>query len=179
MFTDLHRKKAARLFDLFDADGNGLLQRGDLDRTTANLATAIGVYVGSNEYAAVQARYSALWEIIEAVDADDDGKVTLDEWFAALERIAQNDEDYDQTFGRMAEVLFDLFDADQDGFISPLEFTSWLTAHGISPTDASTSFSAVSEGGGQISKEKMLQLTSDFIRSDDPSKDGNMLFGPI
>ncbi len=179
MFTAFLRKKAARQFELFDADGNGLLQRDDLDRVTGNLATAVGIYVGSNEYSSIQARYSALWEIIEDLDVDQDGKVTLDEWFSALERISQADEDYDLTFGRMAEVLFHLFDTDQDGFISPFEFTSWLTAHGVSPTDAEKSFSAISKDGGSISRGRMLQLTSDFIRSDDPSKEGNMLFGPI
>lgn len=77
------------------------------------------------------------------------------------------------------ELLFDVFDKNEDAYLSQGERGSLLSAHNISPMYANEVFPPLSQSGeGRLTKKELAALVYDFHYSDDPSNPANSMFAP-
>lgn len=178
MLSELKKNKMKKAFLLFDANHDGFVESSDIDQIIQNIANAQSADVNSDEYAGIKSTYSSFWAVLATMDSDGDGRVSQDEWLAAMENIVQSSSQFDEIIGQLRDVLFTLVDADGDGFISAREYSLWLTSYHETEDAAANAFSKLdSDGDGRISKDEMNQIVNDFFNSDDPSAPGNWLIG--
>ena len=180
MLTEFQKRKLTHVFGLFDNDHSAHVDKSDLDRVVENLAGAIDAKAGSAGHRILEARYGDLWKVLEGIDADRDGRVTLDEWLRAMEAITGSEHKYDQVFGQMVDQVFDLLDHDGDSQVTSDEFVQWLGANNVSMKSARDAFRKIDlDHDGILSKDEMTYLMLDFFYSDDPKAPGNWLFGGL
>lgn len=182
MLTDLQKKKMTRFFNVWDADGDGVLTTEDPAQVAHNLAELRGLEPGSPAYDAFCGGYMLYQQdFLQAVDMDDSGKVTLKEWLAYHEELLQDEERFESTVLMATELMFSLMDQDEDGKITLAEYGSWMRAMRIGEEDITDEvFSKLDlDGNGTISKDEMQQLTREFFFSDDPEAPGNWALGPF
>jgi Ca2+-binding EF-hand superfamily protein len=179
MLTDFQKKKLGRLFNALDSDGNGQLERNDYTKIVENLARIDGWQSGSEEYAALEALYMTIWGNLKALaDIDNNGQVSLDEFLDFHAQMLSSPEMFDQLTIGTLELLFDPFDRDRDGNISPQDFAQFFSAYGIDQSAADEAFRKMDgNGDGKISKEEAAERVKEFYFSQDPAAAGNWLFG--
>jgi Ca2+-binding EF-hand superfamily protein len=116
--TQFQQRKLARMFDLYDANQDGYIDAADYARVGEGFATATGCAPGSADYEQLRAAYLGFWEQLrQAADADQDGKVTREEFVASYETLLAMRE----TIAGVSQAILQLTDRDGDGFIDPDE----------------------------------------------------------
>ncbi|MEO1144065.1 MAG: hypothetical protein AAFY26_00470 [Cyanobacteria bacterium J06638_22] len=79
----------------------------------------------------------------------------------------------------LTELLFDVFDKNEDGYISEDEWGQVLSVYNISPIYAAEVFPALTiTETDRVTKEELIKLVYDFYYSDDPDNPANTMFGP-
>ncbi|MGK5496866.1 EF-hand domain-containing protein [Streptomyces sp. URMC 125] len=131
-------RRAALVFSLFDADGNGVLEPGDFTLMADRVAAAAS---GSDQAAkdAMRAAFRQYWTTLAAeLDADGDGRITLDEYTACV----LSPERFQATVATFAEALAALGDPDGDGFVERPVFMALMRAIGFERANIDTLFDA-------------------------------------
>lgn len=131
-------RRAALVFSLFDADGNGVLEPGDFTLMGDRVAAAAS---GSDQAAkdAMRAAFRQYWTTLAAeLDADGDGRITLDEYTACV----LSPERFQATVTTFAEALAALGDPDGDGFVERPVFMALMRAIGFERANIDTLFDA-------------------------------------
>lgn len=181
MLTEFQRQKMAALFGLFDADRNGLIEQRDFDQVAGNLANARNLKAGSPEHAKLTDQYRAAWTALHGMaDADGDNSITADEWITAVTNLIGSDAAFTSVVVRLANMVFDTFDADGDGFVKSEEFVAFLKARQVPDTSPAAAFKRLdADGDGRLSRADVINLTGEYFKSDDPKAAGNALFGQV
>ena len=177
MLTPFRQRKFARLFDLYDANHDGDIDAADYARMGEGIATGTGCAPGSAEYEQLRANYLEYWEQLrQAADADQDGKVTRQEFLAYYETLPTMQE----TVAGIAQTMLQLTDRDRDGKISRAEFAANLQAIGVDAPAAAEAFGHLDrDGNGFIDNSELLQNVEDFFFGEDPNAPGTWLLGPL
>ena len=189
MLTALQRRKLQLRFALLDTDGNGFLSQEDYDLVTLRLCAAFGHLPGTPEYERVHNAYLKLWEQLRSrMDLDGTGRITLEQFMTGCERLLQEQplpgpESSDES-ARPAhdpvDLIFDMVDADQNGVIDLVEFTTWMHAYGVGAQDTVEAFDLLdSDDDGVLSRPEVAAAAQAFYASTDPADIGNWLFGPL
>ncbi len=82
--TGVTAAEAEALWKTFDADGDGVLDQGELQALFAEQATTAiqSIYARIASYAAAMSRSATVDELLDRFDADGDGKVQKSEFVA-------------------------------------------------------------------------------------------------
>jgi len=126
---------------------------------------------------------AALWEgLCKLADADNDQKITIDEWLSVLDKVDPKNEP--QWFNNYSSFMFKLFDVSCDGVMDLAEFTDGMNTYGYSPADCEEAFKlfAVDKNGKAlrtISPELWKQYFHELFFSTDKKARGNHLFGKM
>jgi Ca2+-binding EF-hand superfamily protein len=125
----------------------------------------------------VRANYVEVWERVrQAADANQDGKVSREEFVAYLERLPAIRE----AVAELARTILRLADRNGDGKISPAEYTALSQAYGVDAPAAAEAFGHLDrDGDGLIDTEELLQNVEEFFYGDDPNAPGTWLVGPL
>ncbi|MFG1694226.1 oxygenase MpaB family protein [Nonomuraea sp. NPDC049309] len=125
-------RSADRFFaEVLDQTGDGVLRWPDLAAMAREIATRLDL--GEQDEERLFQAYAAWWsELQAALDRDGDGRITRDEYAAAAARLPGTG------LIRVADVLFDVTDADGDGTIDAAEYRALFR----------TAFHRDLEGGG-------------------------------
>lgn len=179
---NLQIKKFTLMFNNFDYNKDGFVERADHNAVVDRACTLRGLTAGTAEYEELHGRLSGIWDMFEQnVDSDGDGKVTLDEWLAFYELMIQAPED--QFMGVIVggvSSMIDMADADGDGALSAEEYKLYLDIFGADSSQSDSYFAKLDEDGdGKINRDEMLKHLQDWYRSTDISVAGNYLAGPI
>jgi juvenile hormone diol kinase len=179
MLTELQKKKLPNLFKFYDADGNGYIEAADFDTIHAAFCQAADWEKGSQPSEALKARLASRWANIQKhADANNDNRVSLDEWLAYVDKMLQSEEQYRAEVEGIVAQIFQVFDRDKDGQIDRAEYERWHRVRRLDAKSAAALFSAMDlNKDGFISVEETTQLVRQFFKSDNPADPGNQLFG--
>jgi juvenile hormone diol kinase len=179
MLTELQTKKWTRLFQVYDADGNGTVTQEDFELIFQNLAKFRNLEANTPQYDQLHAKFMEDWEHLRKdADKDNDGKVQLQEWLEHGDRRIHDQSMY-QTVVDLANQVFELLDLDSNGFITVNEYKTIMSSWHVSENVAAETFPKLDlNGDGNISKEELVELVRQFHASDDPQAPGNSFFGP-
>jgi len=180
MLTALQLRKLQLRFALLDTDGNGYLSQEDYDLVTLRLCAAFGHLPGTAEYERVHNAYLKLWEQLRSrMDLDGTGRITLDQFMAGCERAIHEQRPLPPAHDPV-DLIFEMVDADQNGVIDLVEFTTWMHAYGVGAQDTVEAFDLLdSDDDGVLSREEVSAAAQAFYGSTDPADVGNWLFGPL
>lgn len=179
MLSDLQKKKISRLFQVFDANGDGYVEAADAERVAKRIAEIRGWSEDSEEYRKVRALYG---EGIQALESqfDDQGRVDLDGYLGFHDNILNIPGAYHQVVGQLADFVFNVLDGDGDGQISLPEVKEFYRAYSIDEELAPVAFDKLDvDGDGYLSESEIRDAVSQFYFSSDPDARGNWLLGPL
>lgn len=165
MATTTADARLRRRFQMLDLDGNGLLEAEDFSRLAHRVTAAVGADPASPKAQALLDGTARYWEGVRAdADANDDGKVTLDEYMAAVHD-AGVFERYVRTY---AETQTALVDVDDDGYVERADFIACLEAVGFTTAEAAHIYRELdTEDTGRVANGEFVASIARFYTSDD------------
>jgi juvenile hormone diol kinase len=155
-------------FYRFDLDKNGVLEEEDFVQLGAAVADLQGVPAESERYRKIIAAHRGWWDAyFKGGDADGDGKLTLEEYFANVGRLVDTNPDLMAHAIAGNALMFDTIDANSDGVLSADEFSTYLRACGLTDADARTAFAHLDLGqSGSISRAEFAKRMSEYYISE-------------
>lgn len=181
MLTDLQKKKLTRYFQVYDVDDDGRIGPADFDRVLENVRALHNADENSAAHRALQDGYVKRWEALRAAaDVNHDGGVDLAEWLAHWDGVLADEARYKEAVASVTQLLFEVFDTDEDGTLGADEFCNFYGIYGLKSAQARLVFLDLDlDGDGSVTLEELLSMVHQFYRSDDPDAPGNGLFGAL
>ncbi len=156
-----------------------IIEQADMDQTVAALSKLYGFEPGSPQSDAIAAGQTAVWQSMAAMDADEDGRISLDEYVQANVALMANPEQFQALQIASSEQLLGLIDLDGDGKLSESEIVKALGAFNIDEDGARQAYQKMDrDHDGFIRTEELLKNVEEFYMSEDPDAPGNWLVGP-
>ena len=179
MLTELLQRKAKRVFDCYDANGDGVITVEDFFLIGNRMCEAMSVAEGSQAYNTVIRRYKLVWErLAGAADTNMDGEVSLAEWLAWYEALINSEDAYQAHRTEFFEQGFKALDVNNDGYMSYDEYKLSLKAYNVdaSEDEIKEAFAIMDmDGDGVISRDETEKLFDQFYHSNDPQAPGNFM----
>jgi Ca2+-binding EF-hand superfamily protein len=173
-----HRKsKLHARFDQLDIDGDGFLQASDYQTLGRLLADRLNS--SDSEREAIYAGYGEHWRQLHThADVDHDGRVSRNEYVAAMAAAAGDPELLDRAVLQTARAIMAAADADDDGYLDFADYERLAELMRIRrPAESFRILDA--DGDGRVSQEELVAAIRDFYTSDDPTAAGSFVFGYI
>ena len=127
-------------FDMFDVDHSGRISSAELGKVMEQL----GQHPSEAD----------LHAMVSEVDADGDGEINFEEFLTMLAKKENSENDE-------IKAAFEIFDKDQDGFISPTELRTVMESLGevLTEEDIDTMMKGADENGdGQVSFDEFAVM---------------------
>ena len=180
--TDWQSKKLLRLFDLFDNDGDEIVDEAEFQGALERLQFASGWPESSR----VLSHTTGRWKVFSKQLFQNSPLLTSEKWletsriFLAKDRQARASENTHRgTLEELAQLLFLLLDRDRNSLIDYSEFLLFYYAIGLKDQDAESSFEKFdTDRDGSISKTEMEDMILEFFHGAEPGRHGDWLFGP-
>lgn len=180
MLTELQNRKLLKLFCMYDGDRNGFLVCKDFEKIADKLATVKNLGSRSPKVLVLKERFLQVWKsLLSKADSSGDKKVCLEEWLAYYDDVLGDKEKYAEEVQSLMKLIFEVFDANGDGEISPQEWTELFQVYNIHPAYAPTAFEQLDANqDGVLSETEVLAMVDDFFCGDDLNSPANSMFGP-
>lgn len=180
MLTALQKRKLMKLFSMYDADCTGSLAKDDFELLLKKMASMRNWSVRSPRYLVMQDQLMRMWNgLAKKADKSHDKTISLNEWLAFKEDVLASETAYSKDVHPLMELIFDVFDEDEDGKLSEDDWGRLLSAYNVSPIYAAIAFPALTpEDDGRITKTSLLKSVRAFYYSDDENDPANGMFGP-
>ncbi|MFC9424897.1 EF-hand domain-containing protein [Streptomyces sp. NPDC056987] len=164
------------VFSLFDADGNGYLEAGDFDlvgRRVAEAATASG----DAEKGALLDAFHRYWTtLVTELDADDDGRVSREEFTACV----LSPERFEATIDAFAVALSALGSPEGDGLVPRPVFRDLMIAIGFERPNIEALFDAFGPtADDRIGVDVWAEGIRDYYRPEKAGIAGDHLTGRV
>jgi Ca2+-binding EF-hand superfamily protein len=176
MLSDFRSRKLASGFAELDADGDGQLERSDIEMLVDSHGSAYGFEPGSPEYEDLARNTMSVWEQVRQFDSDGDGQVTLGEYVAGFGAFIGQRDAFMAGMTALVDSFYSMADRDGDGLISEEELILHYRAWRHTEDQAREAFTHLDRSGrGGISKQDWMLNLEEFYFSDDPGAPGNWL----
>lgn len=180
--TDWQSKKLVALFDLFDNDGDEIIDEAELEGAMERLQ----LDTGWPENSRVLSHVSARWKIFLRSLFRRSPHLKESDWLRYMARLLAEDrrlrkEDSDHRGGleEFAQLLFLLLDRDRNSTIDQEEFLIFFYALGRNGREAEESFEKLdTDEDGMVTKSEFEDMTLEFFHGAKPGSHGDWLFGP-
>jgi len=179
MLSKFRQKKMTSLFRNWDFDHDGYLERSDYVLVAFRLAELAGWLAGSNEYTALVEGYLAGWNHLKALgDADDDDKVTVDEYLQVQEHDLQDKERWRKEVIGLQYFIFCAVDQDGDQHLTQNEFARIVQAYGVEEEMSREVARRFDKNGDDlIPFTDLFEYLDDFYYGEDPQAIGTFIAG--
>jgi Ca2+-binding EF-hand superfamily protein len=155
-----------RRFELWDSNGDGVIDRGDYETEARRVLQAFGEHETSPKGRTLMHAYLYLWDrLAELAHVHPGEGISKDQFLAAAaaEIGQRGDVGFDRSLRPTIEAIVDLVDTDGDGEVSPPEFKRWLAAVGIDERQADIAFAGIdTDGSGALSVEELVASVRDY-----------------
>ncbi|WP_217650486.1 EF-hand domain-containing protein [Spirulina major] len=180
MLTDFQKRKLMKLFSMYDVNCDGFIVEQDFEDVAAKLADRAGWSVRSPKGITLKNQLAQDWQGLQkASDTNRDRQISLDEWLAYYDAVLADETLYNERVKALTQLVFDVFDQDEDNTLSAAEWGNLLCIYNTSPIYAPLIFSRLTtDTDGNLSREAVLSHIDEFFYSDDPGAPGNGMFGP-
>lgn len=180
MLTDLQKRKLTKLFSLYDSNYTGVLVKKDFELMFEKLSTLRNWSRRSPRCIVLEDKLMRKWQKLrQKADTHQNKEVSIDEWLVYYDEVLADPQAYAEEIADLMDLIFDVFDSDEDGKINQQEWGHLLAAFNESPVYAPLVFPALDANqDGWLAKEEVLQLFRDFCSGDDPQSSANSMFGP-
>jgi len=170
-------EKMKHLFYLYDADKDGSITPLDFEILADKLSALVGQDDTKRREEYASARKTLCQEIMRA-DANNDGKVTLEEWLDYHANLANelrkpdtNPEVLEQLSQRI-NTTFNMLDLNHDGYIAKDEWVKTCQFFGVDENTAEKSFQQITKHD-KLEEDKAKSLFFEYLKTDDPNHISN------
>ncbi|CAL9372817.1 EF-hand domain-containing protein [Streptomyces sp. NPDC057838] len=147
-------------FALYDTNGDGRVERGDLEAEARRIVEAFGEEEGSPKAQALLHAYPHMWDYMMGQAGRDPGASLSVEEFVGIadaQMVSRGAAGFSAMLRPSVRAMVDLCDVDGDGQVDPAEFRKWLAALGNDRVDADEVFRLIdTDGSGQLSVEELV-----------------------
>jgi Ca2+-binding EF-hand superfamily protein len=175
MLNEQQQRAFESLFNLFDKNGNGSIDKADFMAAFDKLKEGASPQQIDKIDTAARRWFMSLYL---GGDENKDKKVSKEEWLkwaATLPTQLATESAYPRSINRFVDVVFDTISSDNE-VITAQEYTAWFTLFGLTG-DAAVCFQKLDDGNnGKISFKDFYELMKEFV-SGDTTKAGTVLFG--
>lgn len=182
MLSDFQRKKLTHFFQLLDLDKNDILQLEDFSDIAERLCIEFSYDQGSKEQKFLVDRcVNFFHKLLGDIKHEGYQVISLEEWlkYMAVEFIENRNTDALDEFSEfMIGFLFDMFDENNDGYISAEEYADLFVVYGIDIKYSAKAFINIDiNKDDRLARNELLFAFETFLTSDDATMKGNWLFG--
>jgi Ca2+-binding EF-hand superfamily protein len=179
-----YRDRWVAYFNALDANKTGFIQPSDAIFIGKKVAAVYGVTDGSPEYTAIlNASPKVVDGIINACDADKDGKVSLEELLSGVENtiIGKTAHTLPECYASPLEEYFRAADLSHNGIISLEEMIIGIKK--VAPHESEErvknayQWAAQQSSSGKYDKEALLHVGLQWATSPDPTPEADILIG--
>jgi len=173
MTASLQVRKREKIFSKLDADGDGVIDKTDVQHHIGGFLAKFGVPPSSPKAHELHESGDQLWQALSRLDGDGNQVITREEYVTAID-----DGMVEQTYIAMNGIFFKVVDANGDGLITEEELVKATSKAGLSAKDVHAAFREIdADGDGSITRAEWDQATRDLLLSGDPKSPGSMLLG--
>jgi Ca2+-binding EF-hand superfamily protein len=180
MLTKLQVQKITKFFSMYDTNCDGLLVASDFEIIVKKLADLKNMGIRSAKYLALQDRFKQAWKSLEDhADTNHDHKISLQEWLDYYTIVLSDQQKYEDELHTLMDLVFEVFDENDDGNISQKEWENLFTIYNVCPIYAQDIFQSLDQNkDGFLDRGEIMNLIYQFFYSDDPQHLANRMFGP-
>lgn len=178
--AEIQKRKLKVAFESYDFDQNGVLEKEDLERAAVQTAKINDLEVGTAGEKKVESVYTIGWDELKAVaDADNNGEVTLDEWYVFFDGVINDSSKLEHFLQVAATTLIPNLDSDGDGQITLEDYKEFIFSFNkLEKTDEETGFQKLDTNGDVfLTPDELTNHVRDFYLSTDENTPGNWLMG--
>lgn len=160
MTTAVKNERLELRFDKWDSDGNGRIERSDLEAEAHRILAAFGESPSTPQGRALLESFTGTFEYLaERAGVGRGGGLDRQQFLQVIE--AEVFQGGDAGFGRvvrpMIQAILNVCDTDGDGEVNPTEFAKWLKAAGVSKAKADESFRLIdTNGSGSLTVDELV-----------------------
>ncbi|KOX12402.1 EF-hand domain-containing protein [Nocardiopsis sp. NRRL B-16309] len=158
-------KESTRLeerFRLWDANGNGVIERSDFEAEADGIINGLGAQ-GSSQADELKRAYLAMFDhLANAAGTDRMDKAQFLR-VAEQEIINKGDAGFGAVVAPTIQAIVNVLDTNGDGEVSPSEMTKWFDAIGLDQAAADEAFRQLdTDGSGKLSVAELVAAVRDY-----------------
>ncbi|WP_338760784.1 hypothetical protein WAF17_14245 [Bernardetia sp. ABR2-2B] len=183
--TPLQERKARRMFEIFDINNDGTIERNDFTIILDKLSEVVPFSKQSETYRGLNYLYQNRWKKMlffadGTIDNEKDEKISIQEWIFYCNSLIEKNS-YEEDILPITCYVIRLF-ADQnkkeDFKIDISVFEKFYSAYGINKELAKQVFEKLDvEKKGYLTEEQITNYWREFYESNDENALGNWFFG--
>lgn len=180
MPEDAKTQKYNMIFDWFDQNRDGYLTQDDMQQIAEVFISLPGGDRPENATPLREA-FEQWWQLLlSSGDANADGRVGRDEFFAIMRSSVTASGNFESTIMRIADAFMRIVDTSGDGRLDFAEYVRMYEGLGVDPKHATEAFQRLDrDHSGKISYEEFRTAIREFYLSDDLNAPGSWLLGPM
>jgi Ca2+-binding EF-hand superfamily protein len=182
MPSEFVTRKLKKGFERLDTSGDGVLDRADFVGAGERCARAFDLDPASPVAARMIEAWETTWnDMIKPMDTDGDGRVTFEEFNAALgDRMNAEPRGYERFIEPTLDLILDISDRDHDGWLTLEDFRlTYRAMLGLSDDVIEYAFTHLdTDHDDRVTRTEIQQATKEYWGGTDENALGNVFLGP-
>lgn len=181
MLRGIRKKKIEKLFEVYDANGNGHLDMNDAVVLAERFIKEFAWPKGGPAESEFKGGFFKIWtRLFREADANHDHTVSKKEFLQYYEKITSDDAHFYKHIKPFLDDLFSLLDTDKDGLLTKEDYKAFYRAFNNSDEEAESAFSKMDvNNDGVISHLEFYTMMYHFYMCPNPNHHSRNFFGMV